>query len=121
MPSFKYEDGVQQFTNSTGAKLLSGDIVLLPDGKAGIVEGLAGVNNGSIGMVRTKGIVTVDKASATVIAAGNRIQIATATKLATPKVGAADGGNILMGRAVAAAGNGTLTVDVSLNDQGPTI
>ena len=112
----------RSFTNGTGAKLNNGDLVALPDGMAGLVEGLAGVANGAIGKCRTEGIVTITKASAaTDIAAGARIQVATATQLATPKVGAADSGNFIVGRAVTAAGNGVVSVTVDLNGQGPTI
>lgn len=122
MPSFVHDHTHRKFTNATGAKLNSGDIVKMPDGVAGIVEGLAGVANGSPGMARVRGVVSVNKASATVIAANDRIQIATATQLATVKAtGAADSGNVLAGRAIDAAGNGTLTVLVELNGQGPTI
>ena len=121
MPSLQYNAGTRRFTNSTGAALLSGDLVQLPDLVVGIVEGLAGVGIGKDGMCSIGVTVRIDKASATVIAAGDRIQYATATKLATAKVGAADTGNIIVGRAIAAAGSGTLTVSVALNDQGPTI
>lgn len=121
MPSLQYSAGTRKFTNDTGADLDSGDLVQLPDGVVGLVDGLAGVESGKAGRCVTDVTVKVDKASATVIAAGDRIQYATATKLATAKVGAADTGNIIIGRANEAAGSGTLTVSVTLNHQGPTI
>lgn len=122
MAKYVHDHTHRKFTNSSGAKLNSGDITKMPDGVAGIVEGLAGVAAGSAGMARVRGVVSVDKASATVIAANDRIQIATATQLATVKAsGAADAGNVLAGRAIEAAGSGTLTVLVDLNGQGPTI
>lgn len=123
MAIVKYEEGTRPFTNGTGATLICGDLVQLPDGMAGIVEGLAGVKNGARGMCRVGPglVVTLDKASATVIGVGARVQIATATKLATAKVGAADANNFICGRAIAAVGNGDLTVDIELNGQGPTI
>jgi predicted RecA/RadA family phage recombinase len=114
MATFKQESDFRRFTAS--ADTVNGAIVQTADGLAGIVEGLAGVKNGKVGNARVVGIVTCDKASATVIAAGDRLQIATATQLVTVKAsGAADSGNIILGRAVLAAGNGTLTVDVDLN------
>jgi predicted RecA/RadA family phage recombinase len=114
MATFKQESDFRRFTAS--ADTVNGAIVQTADGLAGIVEGLAGVKNGKVGNARVVGIVTCDKASATVIAAGDRLQIATATQLVTVKAsGAADSGNIILGRAVLAAGNGTLTVDADLN------
>ncbi len=114
MATYKQDPDFRRFTAS--ADTANGAIVQTADGLAGIVEGLAGVKNGKVGNARVVGIVTCDKASATVIAAGDRLQIATATQLVTVKAsGAADSGNIILGRAVLAAGNGTLTVDVDLN------
>ena len=114
MATYKQDFDFRRFTAS--ADTANGAIVQTSDGLAGIVEGLAGVKNGKVGNARVVGIVTCDKASATVIAAGDRLQIATATQLVTVKAsGAADSGNIILGRAVLAAGNGTLTVDADLN------
>lgn len=114
MATYKQDGDFRQIT--AGADLSNGTVVQTADLLAGVVEGLAGIKSGKIGNVRVEGIVTCDKASATVIAAGDRLQLATATQLVTVKAtGAADAGNILIGRAAAAAGNGTTTVDVDLN------
>lgn len=114
MATYKHDGDFRQIT--AGADLANGTIVQTADGLAGIVEGLAGIKNGKVGNVRVDGIVTCDKASATVIAAGDRLQLATATQLVTGKAsGAADAGNIIVGRAALAAGNGTTTVDVDMN------
>jgi hypothetical protein len=114
MATFKQETDVRRFTAS--ADTANGAIVQTADGLAGIVEGLAGVKSGKVGNARVIGIVTCDAASATVLAAGARVQIATATQLVTAKAsGAADAGNILLGRTVAAKADGALTVDVDLN------
>ena len=114
MATYKQDGDFRQFT--AAADTSNGTIVQTTDGLAGIAEGLAGVKSGKVGNARVVGIVTCDKASATVLAAGARVQIATATQLVTAKAsGAADAGNIILGRAVAAAGNGTLTVRVDLN------
>jgi predicted RecA/RadA family phage recombinase len=114
MATYKQDGDFRQFTAS--ADTINGTIVQAADGLAGIVEGLSGVKNGRVGNARIFGVVICDKATGTVIAAGDRLQIATATQLVTVKAsGAADASNILLGRAVAAAGSGTLTVDVDLN------
>jgi hypothetical protein len=121
MPQMRYEADVRPFTNSTGATLLCGDLVQLPDGKVGIVEGQAGVRNGASGMCRTGGTVTCDKLTGTVIAAAARIAYHPTTKMCIGQVGAATAPAFIIGRAIAAAGSGPVTVDVALNDQGPTI
>ena len=122
MARYLNTDDSRTFTNTTGARLNSGDMVALPDGMAGIVEGLAGVPNNANGKCRTQGIVTITKAvPATAITAGARIQVATATQLASAVVGAATGGNFLVGRAILAAGSGVADVVVDLTGQGPTI
>lgn len=122
MAKFLQEPETRRFTNGTGARLNNGDLVQLPDAMAGIVQGLAGVANGASGNCQTVGIITITKAvAATAIAAGARIQVATATQLASAKVGAADAGNFIVGRAVLAAGAGVTEVTVDLNGQGPTI
>jgi len=114
MATYKQDGDFRQFT--AAADTVNGSIVQTADGLAGIVEGLAGVKNGKVGNARVYGVVTCDKASGTVIAAGDRLQLATATQLVTVRAsGAADASNILLGHAVVAAGSGTLTVDVDLN------
>lgn len=119
MPSFLSEDDNVIITNGGGTTIPNGQIVAAPDGRAALVEGLGGIKPGRTGKGRTRGIVQCDKASATVIAAGDRLQIATATQLVTVQAtGAAAGGNVLLGRAVYAAGSGTLTVTVDLNGRG---
>jgi len=114
MATYKQDPDFRRFTAS--ADTANGAIVQTEDGLAGIVEGLAGVKSGKVGHARVTGIVTCDAASATVLAAGARVQIATATQLVTAKAsGDADAGNILLGRTSAAKADGALTVDVDLN------
>ena len=114
MATYKQDGDFRQFT--AAADTANGTLVQTTDGLAGIVEGLAGVKSGKVGNARVVGIVTCDKASATVLAAGARVQIATATQLVTAKAsGAADAGNILIGRTAAAGADGALTVDIDLN------
>lgn len=122
MAKFLQEPDTRRFTNGTGAKLNSGDLVQLPDAMAGIVQGLPGVANGAIGNCQTVGIVTITKATAaTAIAAGARIQVHQTTQQAMPKVGVADALNFICGRATIASASGALEVTVELNSQGPTI
>lgn len=121
MPSFLAEDDNVVLTNATGTTWENGRIVAAPDGRAAIVEGLAGIKPGQTGRGRVRGVVLCDKASATVIAAGDRLQITTNTlpQLVTVQAtGAAAANNVLCGRARLAAGNGTTTVEVVLNGTG---
>jgi predicted RecA/RadA family phage recombinase len=121
MPQFLAEDDNVVLINASGVTWENGRIVAAPDGRAAIVEGLAGIKTGQTGRGRVRGVVTCDKASATVIAAGDRLQISTNTipQLVTVQAtGAAAANNVLCGRARQAAGSGTLTVDVVLNGTG---
>lgn len=122
MARFLREHDEADFTNSSGSTIANGTIIAMPDGRAGIVEGLAGVKNGRSGKARTKGIVVCAKASGTDLSTpGTRVQIATATQLVTAKAsGAADANNILLGRTTKAAGTGVLEVEVDLNGTGTT-
>lgn len=121
MPSFLAQFDEVEITNSGSTTIPNGQIVAAPDGRAAIVEGLAGIKPGRVGKGRTQGVVLCEKASATVISAGDRLQIATATQLVTVKaLGAADAGNILLGRARYAAPSGALSVQAILNGTGTT-
>lgn len=114
MATYKNRSNVRRIT--AGANYNSGDIVQTADGLAGYVEAQRGIKNGEVGIVCVDGILIFDKASATVIAAGDRLQMDLTSKQVTVKAtGAADANNILVGRAAIAAGNGTLTVEVDLN------
>jgi len=114
MATYKNRSNVRRIT--AGSNLASGDVVLSADGFAGYVEAQRGIKSGEVGIICIDGVLTFDKASATVIAAGDRLQMDTTTKLVTVKAtGAADASNILIGRAATAAGNGTVTVEVDLN------
>ncbi len=84
-----------------------------------VVEGLAGIKPGRTGKARVRGIVQCDKASATVIAAGDRCQIHLTTQLVTVQASVLQlRANVLCGRAVYAAGNGATTVQINLNGAG---
>jgi predicted RecA/RadA family phage recombinase len=122
MATFLRDDSVVDISNGGSTTIANGTIVAAPDGRAAIVEGLAGIEAGRSGKARVKGVVVCDKATGTDLSTpGTRVQIATATQLVTAKAsGAADSGNILLGRTVRAAGTGVLTVEVELNGTGTT-
>ncbi len=114
MATYKYGSSVRMYTAS--ADQICGAIVLSTDGLAGYVEAQRGIKNGETGRICVEGTVTMDKASGVSLAAGARVQMDTTTLLVTAKAsGAADAGNILVGRVVTAAGSGTTSVDVDLN------
>ena len=122
MPSFLRDASVVEISNGGSTTIPNGQIVAAADGRAAIVEGLAGIKPGRVGEARVRGIVSCAKASATDLStAGTRVQIHTTTQEVTAKAsGAADANNILLGRTVRAAGTGVLTVEVDLNGTGTT-
>ena len=115
MPRVLRETGVRIFTNTTGATLLSGDLVQLADGIVGIVEGMAGVRNNAVGQCRTDATIVCDKLTGTVIALNDRIEYTPSTKMCIAQLGAAVSPAIIIGRATEAAGSGLLEVTVQLN------
>jgi len=107
---------------TASANLVCGDLVQLTDGTVGIVEAQRGIKTGETGNVNISGQVIVTKTTASdVIAAGARIAYHPTTKTCIAQVGAATNPAFIIGRAVAAAGNGVTTVTVDLNHQGATI
>lgn len=113
-PVYVRDSSVRQIT--AAANLVCGQIVATPDGLAGYVEAQRGIPNGDRGMVRINGIVEVDKNTGDVIAAGARMQFDTVTGIATVLAsGNPTGNNILCGRAVLAAGAGTVRMLIDLN------
>lgn len=120
MPDFIRTADLRSVT--AGSNLLSGDVVLTADRKAGFVEAQRGIKNGEIGQVRTSGLVRFTKATASdVIAPGDRIQYTLATKVCSVlDSGNPASGSILVGLAAEASGNGVTTVVVDLNGTGET-
>lgn len=120
MPDYLRDPSVRYIT--AAANLLSGDIVLTADRKAGYVEAQRGILNGERGIVRTYGLVTCAKASASeVIAAGDRISYNPTTKLVTVlDTGVPASPSFIIGIAAEASGNGVANVAVELNSSGET-
>lgn len=120
MPDYLRDPSVRYIT--AGANLLSGDIVLTADRKAGYVEAQRGILNGERGIVRTHGLVSCAKASASeVISAGDRISYNPTTKLVTVlDVGVPASPSFIIGLAAEASGNGVANVSVELNSPGET-
>ena len=113
-PTFVYGSGIRRVT--AASDLVCGTIVQSADGLAGYVEAQRGIRNGEVGNIRIDGVVEVDKASADNIAAGARMQFNTTTQVASVLAsGSATLPNILCGRAVAAAGVGTVRMLIDLN------
>jgi predicted RecA/RadA family phage recombinase len=120
MPSYDTKRSVRKIT--AASNLVCGDVLLTTDSYAGIVEAQRGIPNGEVGNVNIEGLVEFAKtASSDVIAAGDRIQYNTTTKVASVlDFGAPASGSILVGVASRASANGVPTVLVDLNGQGPT-
>jgi hypothetical protein len=80
MPDYVRSHELRSVT--AGANLVSGDVVLTSDRMVGYVEAQRGIANTEVGFVRVRGVVRFTKASSSeVIAAGDRIQYNTTTKL----------------------------------------
>lgn len=120
MPDFIRSADVRSVT--AGSNLVSGDIVLTADRKAGYVEAQRGIPNGEVGLVRTSGLVRVTKSSSSeVINAGDRISYNGTTKVCTVlDAGIPASGSYIIGIAAETSGNGVATVVVDLNSQGET-
>ena len=120
MPDFVRAADIRSVT--AGSNLLSGDLVLTADRKAGYVEAQRGIKNAEVGLVRTSGLVRVTKTTASdVINAGDRISYVSSTKTcAVLDSGVPASGSFIIGLAAEASGNGVTTVVVDLNSQGET-
>ena len=120
MPSFYAKSHFRQVT--AAADLVCGDVVLTPDGYAGIVEAQRGIKNGEIGNVQLEGIVEFTKSSSSdVIAAGVRMQYNSTTKVVSSLLaGAPASGSIIVGTLARATTSGQTSCFVELNSEGPT-
>lgn len=99
---------VLDYTNSTGAAIASGAVVLM-----GVRVGVALVNiaDGASGSVRVRGVFTVAKLSTDTPAQGALLYWDATNKRLTTTAS----GNTLAGFAAKAAGSGATTVEVSIN------
>jgi len=92
----------------------SGEVIQLPDGRAGVVQGLKAVDAGDPLGVRVSGVVTVAKTASVVILPGGRVYWDRSANTATPLQTAA-GGDFFIGVAPAGAASAATTVVVDLN------
>lgn len=116
MPAPTFVRATSLRTITAAADLVCGTIVASTDGFAGYVEAQRGIKNGETGLIRIEGVIEVDKASGDNIAAGARMQFNTSTQVASVLAsGSPTAPNILCGRAVAAAGVGTVRMLIDLN------
>lgn len=120
MPDYIRSADVRSVTPATA--LLSGDLFAAADGKVGYVEAQRGIPANERGLIRTSGLLSCAKASASdVIAAGDRIQYNLTTKLVSVlDFGQPASGSIVIGLAAEASGNGVASVTVDLNSHGGT-
>lgn len=95
-----------KFTASTD--LSAGEIIKLPDGRAGVVAGQNAVASGDVYEAYTLGRFRVDSASATVFAVGERVYWDASADVAIRAGGAS--GDLYLGRAAKAKVNGDTTV-----------
>ena len=94
----------------------SGQIVLAPSGKAGVVQGLKPVAAGDPATLSTMGRFEIQAATAAVIAAGAKVDWHATNRHAL----AHGSGTFTLGIASRAKANGETTIMVLLNDPGPT-
>lgn len=94
----------------------AGEILQLPDGRAGVTAGLAGVSSGDPATMITSGQFTVTKTSGVVILDGGKVYWDRSANAATP-LQAATGGDFLLGVAVGDAASTDTTVVVDLNKE----
>lgn len=110
---FKQNPGQQDYT--PGAAKVSGDVVLLSDGRAGSVKtDLAASEKGS---VYTRGIFDLVAGSAVVFSAGEPVFWDYSANTAINKKDAAETEDFFVGTAVAAKASGETVVRVDLNEK----
>jgi predicted RecA/RadA family phage recombinase len=118
MKNYIHDGDVIEFTNNTGATLLSGAVISL-NGVMGIV--ISDTLATRVGYARVRGVAAVPKVVATVINAFDKLDWDVSTAR-FDKLGALASGDV--GKcvtAVAAAGNGAATVNVLLNVVGGSV
>jgi predicted RecA/RadA family phage recombinase len=105
--------GVVQIA-SAAAALASGEVLQLPDGRAGYVAGLHAVAAGDPAAIQAMGVVTLPKTASVVVLKGDLIYWDRSANTATP-LQAVTGADFKIGVAVADAAAADATVDVELN------
>lgn len=111
MSAIKYHsENEREITAS--ADLTPGTILLAADGKAVVVTGSAGVDNGRVFRGECAGVYEVDAVTSDTYSAGVRVYLTESTQVAATSSGS---GKILIGVAAYAKTNGQTTVFVDLN------
>lgn len=105
------ESGVGTVQFAASAVVVPGEIIAVPDGRAGVVAGLAGSASGAPVAVHLGGVYQVAIKSSDDVAIGDTLYWDTGNDEATETEGA----NLLLGSAFTAAGNAVVTGQVSLN------
>lgn len=94
----------------------SGEVLQLPDGRAGVVQGLRAPVSGDRAALLTAGHVTVAKTTGVVILKGAPVYWDRSANTATP-LRAAAGGDFFLGAALEDAASGSAAVAVDINVQ----
>jgi len=94
----------------------SGEVLQLPDGRAGYVAGLRALVSGDEAGIQVKGRVTLTKTAGVVILKGGRVYWDRSAGSATPLRGIT-GDNFFVGLAAEDAASADTTVDVDMNVQ----
>lgn len=105
------ESGLEAVQFAASAAVVAGEIIGVPDGRAGVVAGISGSASGAPVATHVGGIFQVAIKSADVVAIGDTLYWDTGNDEATKTSGA----NQLLGKAFTAAGNAVVTGQVSLN------
>jgi predicted RecA/RadA family phage recombinase len=108
-----YNDGPISVTVPSGG-YAAGEVLQLPDGRAGVVAGLAALTEGQTAGLQVQGRVTLAKTASVVILKGGRVFWDRSANTATPLQIAA-GADFFIGVAVADAASADTTVEVDLN------
>jgi predicted RecA/RadA family phage recombinase len=103
--------GVLEFT--AAAAMVPGQVVQVPDGRAGIVEGGVNVAIGDIFGARVDGIATMQKTASVVLLAGQEVQWVKSTG----KVSYWGAGDFIIGTVVEDAAAAATTCRVALNNR----
>lgn len=98
----------------------AGQVIVLPDGRAGVVAGLNALAAGDTASVQVKGVVSVLKTASVVILQGGRVMWDHSANTATVCNPVSDK-DFYLGRATSDAAAAATTVNVSLNEKGSPI
>lgn len=110
-----YNDGIIEVIAPTGG-YAAGQVIQLPDGRAGVVAGLSAIAAGEVAGIQVSGRVTLAKTASVVVLRGGKVFWDRSANTATP-LQAAAGADFLVGVSVEDAASAAETVAVDLNVQ----